>query len=70
MKNFFIKFFKILLFFSLWVASLNFLDIESSNPIWWRFWAEMTPFLSVVFFTIIFIIFEKNKFSIPIKENF
>lgn len=44
MKKFFVNFFKILLFFSLWAISLNFLDVESSNPVWWRFWAEMTPF--------------------------
>lgn len=70
MKKFFVNFFKVLLFFLLWSTSLNFLDVESSNPVWWRFWAEMTPFFSVVFFTVIFTFFDKNRLFIPLKENF
>lgn len=69
-KKFFVNFFKIILFFTLWALSLSLIDIDFKDPVLWRFWAEFVPFISVVFYTIIFLYFEKNRSYSPIRENF
>jgi hypothetical protein len=61
---------ELLIFFVSWIAISVLVPIpEGISDIWWRFLAELIPFLAIVFLTYIFSKFEKNRLSILHFEN-
>ena len=60
---------KIAVFFIGWIMLLGRIDIPSSQPAIWRFFAEMIPLVALLLFTVVFYLIEKKSVSIPIKEN-
>ena len=56
-----------IIFFIGWTLCVGFIPVpESSNPAFWRFWAELTPFLSISVLTYIFWLIEKKDISLHI----
>lgn len=56
---------KILIFFILWLVLAVVIPIPNGiSDNWWRFLAELVPFLAIVFLTYIFSKFEKDRLSI------
>ena len=61
---------KTLIFFILWLVLAVVIPIpDDISDKWWRFLAELIPFLAIVFLTYIFNKFEKNRLSIMHFEN-
>lgn len=57
--------FKILIFFVSWIAISVLVPIpEGISDVWWRFIAELVPFLAIVILTYVFNKLEKNSLSI------
>ena len=46
------------------------IDIPSSQPAIWRFFAEMIPLVALLLFTVVFYLIEKKSVSIPIKRKY
>lgn len=67
--------FKILIFFVSWIAISVLIPIpEGISDVWWRFIAELIPFLAIVILTYVFNSFEKDRLSImyfkkPFKQT-
>lgn len=74
MKKFLITTAKVFLYFMGWAfLFINIPIPDFENPAIWRFWAELTPFLSIVGVSILFWLIEKKKvqvfsFSNPFKS--
>ena len=61
---------KTLIFFISWLVLAVLIPIPNDiSDNWWRFLAELIPFLAIVFLTYIFSKFEKNRLSILHFEN-
>lgn len=61
---------KTLIFFILWLVLAVVIPIPNGiSDNWWRFLAELVPFLAIVFLTYIFSKFEKDRLSILHFEN-
>ena len=60
---------KVLIFFLVWAICVSIGEIDSSNPVIWRFWAEAVPLLWTLLLTIIFLCIERGKVKIPIFHN-
>ena len=66
---------KILIFFISWIVLAILIPIpEGISDVWWRFIAELVPFLAIVILTYVFNSFEKDSLSIlnfgkPIKQT-
>ena len=69
MKKFLFTALKIVLFFIGWAVLIGIIDIPNDNPALWRFFAELTPLIVIVFFTAIFLLIEKKSIKIPLKKN-
>lgn len=69
MKKLSITILKIVVFFIGWIVLLGSIDIPSSQPAIWRFFAEIIPLVALLLFTVVFYLIEKKSISIPIKEN-
>ncbi|SSZ12395.1 Uncharacterised protein [Anaerococcus octavius] len=62
--------FKILIFFVSWIAISVLIPIpEGISDVWWRFIAELVPFLAIVILTYVFNSFEKDRLSIMYFEK-
>lgn len=67
--------FKILIFFVSWITISVLIPIpEGISDVWWRFIAELVPFLAIIILTYVFNKLEKNSLSIlnfekPIKQT-
>lgn len=62
--------FKILIFFVSWIAISVLVPIpEGISDVWWRFIAELVPFLAIVILTYVFNSFEKDRLSIMYFEK-
>lgn len=67
--------FKLLIFFVSWITISVLIPIpEGISDVWWRFIAELVPFLAIVILTYVFNKLEKNSLSIlkfekPIKQT-
>lgn len=68
MKKILLTILKIVLFFVGW-AVCSTIDIPSKNPAVWRFYAELIPLVSMILFTLMFILIEKGKVRIPITKH-
>ena len=60
---------KILVFFFGWAILVGVINVPSSDPAVWRFYAELIPFTVMVVFTILFVKLERGEVLIPIKNN-
>ncbi len=60
---------KIIVFFSAWVMLISMTDTDFSNPVLWRFFAELIPLVMIVVLTFLFLKIEKKTVRIPIKDN-
>ena len=69
MKKLSITILKIVVFFIGWIVLLGRIDIPSSQPAIWRFFAEMIPLAALLLFTVAFCLIEKKSVNIPIREN-
>ena len=75
MKIFIKSALKILIFFISWIVLAILIPIpEGISDVWWRFIAELVPFLAIVILTYVFNSFEKDSLSIlnfgkPIKQT-
>ena len=69
MKKFFKTTFKIIIFFIGWAVLSGIVDIPSSIPAVWRFFAELLPLVFMLMFTIVFMLFEKMSIKILFTEN-
>lgn len=62
---------KVFLYFVGWaVLFINIPIPDFENPAIWRFWAELTPFLSIVGVSILFWLIEKRKIQVFPASNF
>ena len=62
--------FKILIFFVSWIAISVLIPIpEGVSDVWWRFIAELVPFLAIVILTYVFNSFEKDRLYIMYFEK-
>lgn len=62
MKKFISVFSKSIIFFMIWIIATMLIPVpETSSPVVWRLWAEITPFSSVAILTVIFLLIEKNS---------
>ena len=69
MKKFLITTLKIVVFFIGWAVLSGVIDIPSSEPVVWRFFAELIPLAFMLIFTAAFLLIEKRKIRIPVKDN-
>ncbi len=75
MRTFIKLILKILMFFISWIVLAILIPIpEGISDVWWRFTAELVPFLAIVILTYVFNRFEKDRLSIihfeePIKQT-
>lgn len=69
MKKFFKTTFKIIIFFIGWAVLSGIVDVPSSIPAVWRFFAELIPLIFMLIFTIVFMLFEKMSIKILFTEN-
>lgn len=69
MKKLIMTFVKIVIFFIGWAVLAGIIDVPSDNPAIWRFFAELIPFAVLLIFTAVFLLIEKKKIHIPIKQN-
>ncbi len=66
---------KIILFFISWITISVLIPIPDTIPdVWWRFLAELIPFISIILITYIFNRYEKNHLNImhyerPVKQT-
>lgn len=68
MKKNLITLVKIIVFFVGWTVCTA-IDVPAQNPAVWRFFAEFIPFASMILFTVVFILIEKQRVKIPITEH-
>ena len=70
MKKIVITFIECICFFLGWAILSAVLPLSNSdNPAIWRLWAEITPLLSIIAFTLIFWIVEKKTIKLHIFDN-
>lgn len=75
MKKLLITLTKTIIFFIGWALLAGLLPIpENNNPVIWRFWAELIPFLCIVVLTFAFWLMEKRKIKLnlisqPLKNS-
>jgi len=69
MKKILMIFVKILVFFIGWAVLAGIINVPSTNPAIWRFFAELIPLVVLVLFTAVFLLIEKKKVHIPVKQN-
>ena len=69
MKKFLMTFVKIVIFFIGWAVLAGIIDVPSENPAIWRFFAELIPLAVLLIFTAVFLLIEKKKVHIPVKQN-
>ena len=69
MKKFFKTTFKIIIFFIGWAVLSGIVDVPSSIPAVWRFFAELIPLIFMLILTIVFMLFEKMSIKILFSEN-
>lgn len=61
---------ELLIFFVSWIAISVLIPIsEGISDVWWRFIAELVPFLAIVILTYVFNSFEKDRLSIMYFEK-
>lgn len=68
MKKTLITVLKITAFFVGW-AVYTAIDVPAEDPAVWRFFAELVPLVSMILFTVAFILIEKKKIRIPIAAR-
>lgn len=68
LKRYTITFLKVAAFFMGWALTTA-ITIPTKNPAVWRFFAELTPMLSMVLLTVVFVLIEKRKVAVPIREH-
>lgn len=68
LKRYTITFLKVAAFFMGWALTTA-ITIPAKNPAVWRFFAELTPMLSMVLLTVVFVLIEKRKVTVPIREH-
>lgn len=60
---------KFIIFFIGWAICASILDIPFNNPALWRFGAELIPLLSIILFSFIFWLLERQQITIaPMEE--
>ena len=69
MKKFLMTFVKIVIFFIGRAVLAGIIDVPSENPAIWRFFAELIPLAVLLIFTAVFLLIEKKKVHIPVKQN-
>lgn len=70
MKKTIITITKVLSFFLGWAIVTALLPLSSSkNPAIWRLWAEITPLVAMIVFTLAFWLIEKKKISLHLFNN-
>ena len=69
MKKFLITFVKIIVFFIGWAVLAGIIDVPNDNPAIWRFFAELIPLVVLLIITTVFLLIEKKKVHIPVKQN-
>ncbi len=60
---------KILFFLCLWLFLSVYPEINIDDPAWWRFFAELIPFVAIIILTIIFTRIEKVSFLNRFTKN-
>lgn len=61
---------KFIVFFLGWAILTSVLPLSSSeNPAIWRLWAEITPLLAIIAFTLIFWLIEKRNVELHLFDN-
>ena len=68
LKRYAVTFLKVAAFFVGWALTTA-ITIPAKSPAVWRFFAELTPMLSMVLLTVVFILIEKRKVAVPIREH-
>ena len=68
LKRYAVTFLKVAAFFVGWALTTA-ITIPAKNPAVWRFFAELTPMLSMVLLAVVFILIEKRKIAVPIREH-
>lgn len=70
MKRIVITFIECICFFLGWAILSAVLPLSNSdNPAVWRLWAEITPLLSIIAFTFIFLLIEKKTIKLQLFNN-
>lgn len=70
MKKIAITIIKFIVFFLGWAILTSVLPLSSSeNPAIWRLWAEITPLLAIIAFTLIFWLIEKRNVELHLFDN-
>ena len=61
---------KFIIFFIGWAVLAGITEVPcEENPVVWRFFAELIPFLWIIIFTVIFLLFEKGNVKLPVMTN-
>ena len=61
---------KSVLFFIGWAIVCTFIPLlNTENAALWRLWAEITPLLSIIAFTIVFWLIEKKQVKLNLIKN-
>lgn len=70
MKNIVKSAIKFISFFLGWAILCAFLPVSSSDrPAYWRLWAEITPLLAIIIFTVVFWLIEKRSVKLNLFCN-
>ncbi len=56
-------------FFVGWAVLSGVIDVPSSNPAVWRFFAEVVPFAVLIGFTAVFLATERGEVTIPVRDD-